>query len=147
MFAREGARFAGVDVDYDALADRYREAATDLVRAYETDAAFNGLAYDREDERSQVETYAAALGEPGPDTRLPAWRDAPITPAEVGEAARADLAAAMGERGGSSDAEDGASADQQPVDSAAATDPTTRGNGHHPPTDRGAETSTEDEGS
>jgi len=44
-------------------------------------------------EREQVETYADALGEPGPDTRLPAWRDAPVTPAEVGDAARADLAA------------------------------------------------------
>ena len=136
---------AGVAVDYDALADRYREAATELVRAYETDAAFNGLEFDREDERSQVETYAAALGEPGPDTRLPAWRDAPITPAEVGEAARADLAAAMREQDGSSDAEAGASADRLPADSADATEPSPRGNGHHPPADRDAETSTEDE--
>jgi glucosyl-3-phosphoglycerate synthase len=84
---------AGVEIGYDALADRYREAAEGLIRGYETDAAFNGLDYDRVAEREQVETYADALGEPGPDTRLPAWRDAPVTPAEVGDAARADLAA------------------------------------------------------
>ncbi|EMA64279.1 hypothetical protein [Halorubrum lipolyticum] len=92
---------AGVEVRYDALADRYREAADGLVRGYETDAAFNGLDYDRAAEREQVATYADALGEPGPDTRLPAWRDAPVTPAEVADAARADLAAARdtGSRG------------------------------------------------
>jgi len=82
---------AGVSVAYDTLANRYREEAADLIRGYETDAAFNGLAFDREDERAQVETYADALAPPGPDTRLPAWRDAPISPADVAEAARADL--------------------------------------------------------
>ena len=84
---------AGVSVDYDTLAARYREEADALIHGYETDAAFNGLAYDREDERAQVETYADALGRPGPDTRLPAWRDAPISPVDVAEAARADIAA------------------------------------------------------
>ncbi|GAB3698385.1 glycosyltransferase family protein [Halorubrum pallidum] len=84
---------AGVSVDYATLASRYREAAADLIHGYETDAAFNGLAYDREDERAQVETYADALARPGSDTRLPAWRDAPISPADVAEAARADIAA------------------------------------------------------
>ena len=90
---------AGVDVDYDGLADRYREAADELIDAYQTDAAFNGLAYDREDERSQVETYADALGEPGPDDRLPAWRDAPITPEEVAEAVRIDCEEAISDGG------------------------------------------------
>ena len=92
---------AGVDVDYDGLADRYREAADELIDAYQTDAAFNGLAYDREDERSQVETYADALGEPGPDDRLPAWRDAPITPEEVAEAVRIDCEEAISDGGSS----------------------------------------------
>jgi len=85
---------AGVEIEYDTLADRYREAADGLIRGYETDAAFNGLDYDRGAEREQVATYADALGKPEPDTRLPAWRDAPVTPAEVGDAARADLAVA-----------------------------------------------------
>jgi glucosyl-3-phosphoglycerate synthase len=87
---------AGVDVDYDGLVERYREAAATLVDGYATDAAFNGLSYDAGDERSQVATYAEALGEPGPDTRLPAWRDAPVGPGEVREAAREDLDAVRG---------------------------------------------------
>jgi len=36
-----------VEIEYDTLADRYREAADGLIRGYETDAAFNGLDYDR----------------------------------------------------------------------------------------------------
>jgi len=93
----------GIDVDYDALAGRYREAAHKLVDAYETDAAFNGLAYDRTDERSQVETYADGLRSPGPDDRLPPWRDAPITPDEVAAAARADLTGTVAEHGDPTD--------------------------------------------
>ena len=88
---------AGVDVDYDGLAERYREAAETLTDGYAADAAFNGLSYDADDERSQVATYAEALGEPGPDTRLPAWEDAPVDPDEVHEAAREDLDAVRGD--------------------------------------------------
>ncbi|OYR56442.1 glycosyl transferase family 2 [Halorubrum halodurans] len=91
---------AGVDVEYDTLPGRYREAATELIRRYRTDAAFNGLAYDRDDERDQVATYADAVAEPGPDTRLPAWGDAPISPAAVAEAAAADLEAIAGTSSG-----------------------------------------------
>ncbi|MWV63339.1 glycosyl transferase family 2 [Halorubrum sp. JWXQ-INN 858] len=83
----------GVDVDYGSLPDRYREAADRLIRGYETDAAFNGLTYDREGEREQVATYADAIAKPGPDTRLPPWNDAPVSPAAVAAAAREDLAA------------------------------------------------------
>lgn len=110
----------GIDVEYDGLADRYREAADGLVRAYATDAAFNGLSYDQTDERSQVETYADALGEPGRDTRLPAWRDAPITPEAVAEAVRADLDDARDDRGESGTLVDGR-----------------HGNGHRPPAKHG----------
>ncbi len=112
----------GVDVDHTGLADRYRAAAEGLVDAYETDAAFNGLSYDRDGERSQVETYADALSEPGPDTRLPSWRDAPVTPPEIADAARADLDDAMG-TGGRSGTIVG--------------DP--HGNGHHPVAKRGTD--------
>jgi glucosyl-3-phosphoglycerate synthase len=110
----------GVAVDYDGLADRYREAAEAMIGGYEADAAFNGLDYDPDGERSQVATYADALGEPGPDTRLPAWRDAPITPGEVAEAARADLAAATGDGGSTAAPAGGGDA---------------RKNGHRPPTE------------
>ncbi|GAB6862299.1 glycosyl transferase family 2 [Haloplanus litoreus] len=84
----------GIDPDYDALPDRYREAARSLVRSYELDAGFNGLDYDRAGELDQVETYAAAIEPPGPDRRLPAWIDAPVSPSAVAEAADADLEAA-----------------------------------------------------
>ncbi|GAB6879161.1 glycosyl transferase family 2 [Halorubrum gandharaense] len=82
----------GVCVNTDGLTDAYREAAERLVRSYGTDAAFNGLDYDREDELSQVDTYADAVSEPGTDTRLPPWSDAPVSPADVAAAAREDLA-------------------------------------------------------
>ncbi|RCU46318.1 glycosyl transferase family 2 [Haloplanus salinus] len=81
----------GVDPDYDALPDRYRDVARSLVRSYELDARFNGLSYDRGDELHQVETYVDAIEPPGTDRRLPAWADAPITPEQVAEAVAADL--------------------------------------------------------
>ncbi|GAA0506155.1 glucosyl-3-phosphoglycerate synthase [Halorubrum aquaticum] len=84
---------AGVDVEYDTLPGRYREAAEELIRRYATDAAFNGLEYDRTDERDQVATYADAVSEPGTDARLPAWEDAPLSPGAVAGAARTDLEA------------------------------------------------------
>jgi glucosyl-3-phosphoglycerate synthase len=84
----------GVEIDYATLPDRYRAAAERLCRQYAVDAAYNGLAYDRSDEREQIDTYADALREPGDDSRLPAWNDAPISPEAVAEAAAADLRAA-----------------------------------------------------
>jgi glucosyl-3-phosphoglycerate synthase len=128
----------GVAVDYDGLADRYREAADRLIDGYETDAAFNGLDYDRGDERSQVATYADALGEPGPDTRLPAWRDAPVTPAEIAEAAREDLAEATDGPGGDATRADAVSTDIAPTD-AVPTDADVRGNGHRSSADAPAD--------
>jgi len=86
----------GVDIDYATLPDRYRTAAESLRRQYAVDAAYNGLAYDRNDEREQIDTYADALREPGEDSRLPAWNDAPISPEAVAEAAAADVVAATG---------------------------------------------------
>jgi len=88
---------AGVDVEYDGLAARYRDAAATLINGYAADAAFNGLDYDGDDERAQVETYAEALAEPGPDTRLPAWRNAPVDPDEIRTVARDDLDAVRGD--------------------------------------------------
>ena len=84
----------GVGIDYTTLPDRYREAAESLRRQYAVDAAYNGLSYDRGDERAQIDTYADALREPGVDNRLPAWNNAPISPDAVAAAADADLRAA-----------------------------------------------------
>jgi len=81
----------GVVPEYDGLPDAYREAGRRLVRQYAADAAFNGLEYDRAGELEQVERYAAAVREPGPDHRLPAWEDAPLDGDELLAAARADL--------------------------------------------------------
>jgi glucosyl-3-phosphoglycerate synthase len=83
---------AGVEPDYETLPSRYRETAEELIRSYAADAAFNGLEYDPSAERDQVASYAAAIGPPGPDDRLPAWTEAPLDPARVHEAAAADLA-------------------------------------------------------
>ncbi|WP_255196944.1 glycosyl transferase family 2 [Halorarius litoreus] len=77
----------GVVPDYGTLPERYREAAGSLIDGYALDAAFNGLAYDRGDERAQVDAYAEAIRPPETDTRLPAWADAPITPGAVLDAA------------------------------------------------------------
>lgn len=81
----------GVSPEYATLPDRYEAAAESLIHGYAADAAFNGLEYDRGDERTQVAEYASAVAPPGEDTRLPAWRDAPVAPSAVRTAARADL--------------------------------------------------------
>ena len=73
----------GLSPDFGSLPERYREVADRFLRGYAADAAFNGLAYDRENERAQVERYVEAIVPPGPDRRLPAWSDAPIDPEEV----------------------------------------------------------------
>jgi glucosyl-3-phosphoglycerate synthase len=65
----------GLDPDYQTLSDRYRACARTLVDQYETDAAFNGLAYDSGAELEQIDQYARAIQPPGEDTRLPAWRE------------------------------------------------------------------------
>jgi glucosyl-3-phosphoglycerate synthase len=81
----------GGDPAYSTLEARYRAAVERLVDGYELDAAFNGLEYDREGELRQADAYADAIARPGEDTRLPPWRAAAVTPAEVAEAAAADL--------------------------------------------------------
>ncbi|MFB6089450.1 MAG: glycosyl transferase family 2 [Halobellus sp.] len=91
----------GIDVDFGTLRERYREAALTLVDQYAQDAAFNGLDFDREGERTQVARYADAVREPtGTDDRLPAWTDAPLAPDAVAAAAEADADdAAFGDAG------------------------------------------------
>ena len=84
----------GVDPDYASLPERYRAVAERFVDQYAVDAAYNGLDYDRSDELDQVAAYSETVGEPGVDSRLPAWADTSLSPAAVAEAAAADLAAA-----------------------------------------------------
>ena len=90
---------AGVEIDYDALRQAFRESAERFVRGYAADAGLNDFEYDRAAEGEQVATYADAIAPPGADDRLPAWRDTALDSATVREAAAADLAAAReGER-------------------------------------------------
>lgn len=84
----------GVNPDYDTLAERYRGRAFERIRAYEADAAFNGLCYDPGNERRQVDTYARSVAPPGRDPRLPAWTETDLDPADLFRAATADLEAA-----------------------------------------------------
>ncbi|MFB6074032.1 MAG: glycosyl transferase family 2 [Haloarculaceae archaeon] len=81
----------GIEPDFETLGERYRAAAADAIEGYAADAVFNGLAYDRAAEREQVEAYADAVAPPGPDRRLPAWEDAPLSPDEVEARSRAAL--------------------------------------------------------
>ena len=84
----------GIDPDYAPLTDAYLDHGDRLVAQYAADAAHNGLPYDREAEREQVRSYAEAIGQPGPDVRLPAWTDAPIEPDTVLDASERALASA-----------------------------------------------------
>ena len=81
----------GREPTYGTLESRYRAAAERLVDAYALDSGFNGLAYDRDDELTQIDAYADTIGRPGTDTRLPAWEDVELSPASVAAAAAEDL--------------------------------------------------------
>jgi glucosyl-3-phosphoglycerate synthase len=84
---------AGLDPAYGSLPERYREHARRFVDRYAADAAFNDLAYDPVAEREQVDTYARAIGPPGEDRRLPAWRDTHLDPEEIRALSREAIAA------------------------------------------------------
>lgn len=80
-----------IDVAYESLPTAYRTAANRLVDQYALDASLNNLEFDAEAEREQIEAYAGAVGPPDVDGRLPAWNDAPISPADVERAGRRAL--------------------------------------------------------
>jgi len=77
----------GVVPDYDRLRGTYRNHADRLIAQYAADASFNGLSYDREAEREQVDAYADSIAPPGEDTRLPPWESVALSPDEVVTAA------------------------------------------------------------
>jgi glucosyl-3-phosphoglycerate synthase len=81
-----------VSPSYDTLACRYQQAAESLLDGYEADAVFNELAYDRAEERKQVDTYAEAISAPEADTRLPTWETVSIDPGEVVAASERSIA-------------------------------------------------------
>lgn len=81
----------GVGPDYDRLVETYRTVADGFTEQYATDAAFNGLSYDRTAEREQVDTYAEAIHPPETDERLPAWSTSDLSPDAVLDTSRADV--------------------------------------------------------
>ena len=87
----------GVAPDYGTLPERYRETAEEFLDQYAADAGFNGLEYDRSEEREQVDRYAEAVAPPGEDRRLPAWREVELEPDDVLAASRRDVADLRGE--------------------------------------------------
>lgn len=64
----------------DGLRAEYRKEAARYVERYRRDAHFNDLAYDLEDERMQVASYAEAVDAPSPPTWLPAWQEIDVDP-------------------------------------------------------------------
>jgi len=82
----------GVEPNFETLPTDYREWAHRLIEQYAADAAFNGLEYDRADEREQVEAYAGTIAPPSPDSRLPAWEDVSLLPETVRACSRDGLA-------------------------------------------------------
>lgn len=77
---------AGVSPDFETLPENYREVADRFIRAYGTDATFNGLSYDEEAERAQVDSYAEAIVPTERDERLPAWTETSLSPEAVTDA-------------------------------------------------------------
>ena len=73
----------GVRPEYDVLSEHYRAAGSMLVDQYAADAAFNGLSFDRTAELEQVAVYADSIHPPENAPTLPAWVDAPISPADL----------------------------------------------------------------
>ena len=66
---------------FRSLEQMYLVEARDLIEKYESEAAINGLYYNREDERNAVDTFFESLEEAKKDytkyitndTRLPSW--------------------------------------------------------------------------
>jgi glucosyl-3-phosphoglycerate synthase len=89
-------RANGLDPDYNQVRAVYRDHAARLVDQYAADASFNGLSYDREAEREQVEAYADSIAPPAVDTRLPAWASVDLSPKEILAAATREATTAEG---------------------------------------------------
>lgn len=79
--------------------DDYHAEASAMLDRYRRDARFNGLTYDREAERRQVDRYAAAVADPERTPWLPPWSDASLDPMTVLDASEAALRVAAGSSG------------------------------------------------
>lgn len=82
---------SGVSPAVPDLRKRYRNRAEQLRKQYEIDAAFNGLSYDVEAERQQIDAYADSIRAPAEDPRLPPWTECDVRPTAVRATARTAL--------------------------------------------------------
>ncbi|MFC7071885.1 glycosyl transferase family 2 [Halovenus rubra] len=81
-----------IDPEYAQLREKYQKSADKLIEQYAADSSFNGLAYDRQREREQVQTYASSIQPPARDDRLPPWENIDMSPSAVTAASRSALA-------------------------------------------------------
>lgn len=88
-----------ISVDRDSLVSDYRDRAMQYLDQYETDAAFNGLIYDREDERRQIVEYARALERSRPPRWLPPIREVNLDVGTLQAVASEDRATSVEQRG------------------------------------------------
>lgn len=76
----------GISPDFETLPEEYRETADRFVRSYAADAAFNGLDYEPETERAQVDSYVESIRPTEGDERLPTWTETNLSPDAVAAA-------------------------------------------------------------
>lgn len=81
----------GIELDYERLRIQFEEYGDQLVRQYAGDAGFNDFDFDSQRETEQVKKYAQTILPPNADSRLPAWREAPIEPHQITHCSEADL--------------------------------------------------------
>ena len=77
-----------IAVDYDQLEQQYRRQANQYQRQYAMDASFNGLRYDGDAEKAQIEQYAAAIQGATAPSLLPALSSTDLTADTIRNRAR-----------------------------------------------------------
>lgn len=80
-------READIDLT-DITPSMYVDCADQLIEHHARDARLNGLSYDAEAERAQVERYRSAVADPPSVRWMPAWTAVDVDPATVVEAGR-----------------------------------------------------------
>lgn len=80
-----------IPIDHEKIRDEYLASGHTLINQYTTDAAYNALQYDPDDERNQLHTYVDSIEPPGPDDRLPSWNKTTLNPTDMKQRAKSDL--------------------------------------------------------
>lgn len=80
-----------IPIDHKEIRDEYLATGHTFIEQYTTDATYNALDYDPDDERDQLQTYVDAIEPLGPDDRLPSWNETSLNPTSLRQRARTDL--------------------------------------------------------